>query len=259
MNHPRALLFTAVVTLGVASLLASSAPPVFLYASTLNNLGYRDSYPTYACKGETVTFAWNEPGASLTLRADPAGSLEPPLGARQVESRGRLEFTAQGDAEVVLESRDDPSGTLYLRLLPDTLCEAFGFPLVGWYEGALVQTSPAAQTLPRQLALYAEETFDEQVLYVGISEDVSRYPSLTAPCILDAVAARLKCEDMEVGGENAGSTFEFDAQITESGLRGTYSGVRVSASSAVPFAGTLSFGKRPGTPPSDQPDPSEPR
>ncbi len=260
MKHrARAVLFVIIFVAGVASLLASSVPPLFLHAETLNGRG-NQSYLAYACQGETVTLSWEEYAeATLTLRADPAENFAPPLTERQVSGSGSLEVTALGDAEVTLEGADQPDGELRLELLPEAFCETFGFPLVGWYEGTLGQASPTSKTFPRQLALYAEpyarlvNNEEKPRLYLELGKKVWTYPPFIVPCTLDVAAAQLNCASEEQYYSSDPSTFELTAQITENGLRGSYSGTNVDAGSLIPFSGSLSFDKQPGTPPSEGP------
>ena len=241
----RIILFSAVCAAGVASLLASSMPPVFLSVSTLNNLGYASSYLTYVCQGESITFSWDEYYAgTLLLSADPAESFAPPLSKRQVDASGTLEVTAQGDAEVRLSSQEVPDGEMRVELLSETLCERFGFPLIGWYKGSLEQTSPTPLTLTRQLALYAEPYTDvvgeeeKPRLYVRLGETLDAYPPTLAPCTLDAAAAQLDCRSEEAYSYTD-STFKLTAQITEGGLRGSYSGAGHEREFNRPFFGHL--------------------
>lgn len=260
MKHcTRAVPFLMVFFAGIASLLASSTPPLSLYAETLNGRG-NYTHLAYVCQGETIALSWEEyTDAALTLRADPAESFAPPLTERQASASGSLEVTVLGDAEVILEGAGQPDGELRIELLPESLCEAFGFPLIGWYEGTLEQTSPTLETLPRQLALYAEPYAeligDEEKprLYLELGEKVWAYPPFIVPCTLDVAAARLSCASEEQYVNSDPSTFQLTAQITENGLRGSYSGTNVDAGSTIPFAGTLSFDKQPGTPPREEP------
>lgn len=261
MKHmTRALLFTTVFTLGVASLLASSSrPPLFLNVETLNGLG-SPGYLAYACQGETVTLFWDAyTDAALTLSADPTSSFAPPLTKRQVAPGETLEVTALGNAELTLSGAGEPNGELRLELLSDVLCTEFGFPLIGWYEGTLTQTSPSSETLPRQLALYAEPYFEETGdaarprLYIKLGENVADYPFFNFPCTLDVAAAQLRCSSEDDEFDTSGS-FELTAQITGDGLRGTYREIREDAGSRITFAGTFTFTKQPGAPPREPPE-----
>ena len=243
----KAALFTTVFIVGVWSLVASMPPPSYVQATTLNNFGDRQyERPVYACREEVITLAWQGAGR-LTLSADPAESFSPPLTERRVESSGTLEVTAQDRAEVLLDASEGYGDLLPVELVPETLCTGFDFPLVGWYQGTLTQTSPTDKRLTRQLALYILESgVEETTLYIDISDDANDGTQRFTPCVLDATAAQLDCAS-ESGD---GSTFEVSAQITERGLSGSYSGVTVDAGAAIPFSGTLSFDKQPGIPPS---------
>ncbi len=246
-------LFAAIFIAGLASLFASMPPPLDLNARTLNNFGDRGyEHPIYACRGETITLSWSGPGEALTLRAEPAGSFQPPL-ERRVESYGTLQATVQGRAEVTLSRGRNESFTLPLELVPERLCADFDFPLVGFYKGTLVQASPTADALTRQLALYvaapssadentkngADPSAAEPVLYLTTGENVAHSPQLVARCTLAADTAQL---DYLSEGDD-GSRFQVNAQIVERGLSGSYSGVSVGIGSAIPFSGTLSFDK----------------
>ena len=254
----RTFLFALIFISGLVSLFASMPAPLHLDARTLNNFGEREyERPVYACQGESIVLSWGGPGDALTLRADPAESFAPPLN-RSVAPYGTLQTTVQGGAEITLSKGRNEGVTLPLELVPDPLCTGFGFPLVGLYEGTLTQASPTADPLTRQLALYvaadagADEGEEEDesslggsvaepVLYLAVGENVERYAQLVAKCALAADTAQLDCL---TEGED-GSRFQVNAQIVERGLSGSYSGVSVDVGSAIPFAGTLNFGKAP--------------
>lgn len=243
-------LFILVFILGLASLLASSTPPLLLRVTTLNNFDNRDD-TVFACQGERVTVFWDErePREALTLSAEPPESFNPPLESRRVESSGTLEVAVQGSAELTLSDKEDDT-VVRLELLPNTICQDFGFPLVGWYEGTLEQNTPEPETFQRELAFYVSRSYGAETLdfNLEIARTLGTYPSLRAPCDLDLSAAQLSCAYSLSDGE----TFELNAQITESGLSGSYSGVAVETSSVVPFSGTLNFTKQPGIPPREE-------
>ena len=245
------MLFTLIFTAGLASLLASSTPPPLLKVTTMNNFENDYGDVAYACRGESITLSWNERASdgTLSLSAEPPESFVPPLEAREVESSGTLEAAVQGNAELILSDEEDER-TLRLELLPSDICQDFAFPLVGWYQGTLEQNTPEPETFRRELAFYVSRGYGAEALSfrLEIARTLGAYPSLGAPCTLDLPAAQLNCSYSYDSGE----TFELSARITQSGLSGSYSGVDVTTTSAVPFSGTLNFTKQPGIPPREE-------
>ena len=254
----RAVLFIAVSVTGIASLLATVTVPIpsaRLTVTTLNDFGYPyGSDQVYACRDETINLSWDTYSyvSTLELSARPAEHLSPALTLREVDATGQLGVTVLDNAELKLSANDDnPDSTVDVRLLPDTLCTSFNFPLAGWYSGTLEQTSPSPETLSRELRLYVQEAkASELTLLIDTNTNFyfDQYNDSPPTCQLRVEEAALRC-----AGNETDSSFTFDAQITESGLVGRYSGTSTNVNSVVPFAGTFTFEKQTGTPPQEQP------
>lgn len=242
----------SVVIVGIASLLASSPAPVDAAISvvTLNNpeaSAYYDSI-SYACQNERVRLVLEANAANGgVLSAEPPESFKPTLSELEVANSSELELTALADAALTLQSANPEvlAGKAELRILDDSYCTNFAFPLVGFYKGELSQTSPREEALAQNLRLFFEDTGDPQVavLYLsfgGLEEQDGEHvffgTTETYPCTLDEPQGRLTCEAID-------ESFSLSASITAEGLSGNYSGTLNGTDALIPFEGSLLFEK----------------
>lgn len=247
MKTARLLLLFTVFTVGLLSILATSSEPVpilYFYALTHNNYeadAFREQRQTFACQGEEVLLelgGFN--GRRPRLSAEPLSSVSPTLQREIIIEGGSLPITILDETTLSLDFGTDITPSFSIKLLPSELCTGFDFPVVGWYEGELEQTTPEPSILKRQLRLIWTQEGEKTMLHAELADNLAKAQFLEhLDCLYQLSSPNLRC----VSEEN--ETLKLEMNVTENSLTGSYTG---TGRSGLGFGGTLMMTKQKAAP-----------
>ena len=233
----RKLFLAIMITLGIASLLATPAPlpkPSELRVKTRNPIGppvyynslFSKSHPThtlktnFACKGDKITVGWDivDSGTAI-LTSLPKTSISPDFDQLAVSAKGSQEAVISNKVTLILAS--EATYRQNIELLPEEICTGYPITVVGEYEGSFQETSPDAKALKRYLYFDWESYSNDKSgrLFAKIFEtkpekaDDYRY-TFSLDCELLTDSKQITCKN---------SRLEMLIRVSDSGLSGEYS------------------------------------